>query len=519
MFKHLKNIREQMAAGWAGRMPTEEQLAAMPPEQRAAFEAAVAEATEGQRQVDAIYDDQMAARPLLGPAGLHLYGPDPRDAARSAQDAMATGGLGAYMKASWKATSPGGGPPPPAVDPTGGPVDPTEQRRAEWQSRETARVPYLAASRFPVHFTRIATRASTQAVDVAAHLAECGLAARPELVFGVYPVPDHIGHGLGRAANRYVEWDVVHAAGAPLPPAPVPGSTFLPGEVTWVGRASGEPSVLDEDLGIALLSSAGLGPEHTLGLARIVTTRDQGGGDTDAPGYTGITVTGSLVFGPPPFGDPVRDAFATAAPMTLPAGPPAGSHVEVLNWRAIAEAVHPDSQAPAPVPSPFAYLPGTPQELIRAYLDIVGVNPFDCYTAAITEDTFRDLRTSRRKGFMQLNTNTSAAVPCVDGETRMRMYGGALVVVAYRDRPDYQAGRQRWADYEREVLQSQLDRGTGARRPVTPMEYGSVGRGLRRVIRMAERTADLVSFFTDGSGNSFGDSRPHRYCWPPTDVR
>lgn len=519
IFKNLRNLGKQMAAGFAPTPLTEEQLAALPPEQREAYEAALAEVAAGQRQLDAIYDSQMAARALHGPAGLHVYGADPREIAEATNQALATGGLAAYMKASWKATGPGGGEPPTPTPSNGLPVDPATRPQEEWQRRQEARAPYLAPSRFPVTFTRIATRASTQIDDVAAHLTSSGLAARPELVFGLYPVPDHIGHGMGRSKNRYIEWDVVHAASEPLPPASNPGFTFLPGNFAWVARSSGEQSVLDEDLAITMLASAGLGPEHCLGIARIIATADRDGGD-DSAGYTAINVTGAAVFGHPSLGDHSRDALAGAAPMSLPVGAPAGVHVEVLNWHAIAQAVHPDSQSRPPVPSPFPYLPGTPQELIRSYLDIVGVNPFDSYAASVTEDTFRDLRTLRRKGFMQVNTNTSTSLPCVDGESRMRMFGGSLVVVAYRDRPDYVTGRQRWAAYERDVLQSQLSQGTGARRPVTPMAFGSLGRGTRQAIRWAEIALDTVSYFVDdASSDQRGDRQPHRYCWPPTDIR
>lgn len=519
IFKHLKTIKDQMAAGLSATGPTPEQLAALSPEQRAAYEASLAEVEAGRREVEQIHQQQMDGRPLLGPAGVHLYGPDPRDTAQAVQDALTTGGVAASIKASWKATGPGARsaslPPVEVVS-----QDPLEQRRHEWAGRDAARVPYLAPERFPVLFTRIATRASTQFDDVTAHLAASGLAGRPELVFGAYPVPDHIGHGLGREKNRYLEWDVVHAATDPLPAAPAPGSTYVPGDVTWVARASGEPSVLDEDLGVTLLASAGLGPEHSLGTARVIRTREQSS-DDESSGYTSISVIGAAVFGPPSFGDPARDLLAGAAPMALPAGAPRGVHTEVLNWRAVARAVHPDSQKPAPVPSPFPYLPGTAQELLRAYLDIVGVNPFDCYGASVTEDEFRDLRANRTTGWIQVNTNTSTSLPCVDGTARMRMHGGSLVVITYRDRPEYATGRARWSAYEREVLQSRLHLGTGARRPVTPMEYGSLGPGTRRLIRMAEGVANLAADLSGDMGDDSraGDPVPHRYCWPPTDVR
>lgn len=516
-FKHLKTIKDQVAAGLSASGPTPEQLAALSPEQRAAYEAALAEVEAGQREVDQIHQQQMDARPLFGPAGTHLYGADPRDTTQAVQDALATGGVLASVKASWRATGPTSGRPAPPVDVASS--DPVEQRRHEVAGREAARVPFLAPTRFPVVFTRIATRASTQFHDVTTHLAASGLAGRPELVFGVYPVPDHIGHGLGREKNRYLEWDVVHAAAGPLPAAPPPGSTYLPGEVTWVARSSGEPSVLDEDVGITLLASAGLGPEHCLGVARVLRTRDQGDSEQSS-GYTAISVGGAAVFGPATFGDPDRERLAGAAPMALPLGSPQGVHTEVLNWRAVARAVHPDSQRPAPVPSPFPYLPSTAQELLRSYLDVVGVNPFDCYAASVTEDTFRDLRANRATGWVHVSTNTSTSLPCVDGTHRMRMHGGSLVVVAYRDRPEYVTGRERWATYERDVLQARLAAGTGARRPVTPMTYGSLGRRTRRLIRLAERAADLAGELTgDLTTDDVGDPAPHRYCWPPTDVR
>ena len=67
----------------------------------------------------------------------------------------------------------------------------------------------------------------TQHQDVARFLAGSGLAARPDLVFGVYRVPDRISpRAPGGEARRYVEWDVVHAPGVPpvharRPPSPV----------------------------------------------------------------------------------------------------------------------------------------------------------------------------------------------------------------------------------------------------------------------------------------------------------
>jgi hypothetical protein len=527
--KNVKAVKDAMsqgiAQGMSGQGPTEEALASLTPEQRAAYDAQMARVAEaqgqvaiGQAQVAQLQQTEMASRPLLGPAGEHLYGGDPAQVQAQLTEAMGQG-MGAYLKASWKATGPKA---KDVATPRGEAVsaDRGQQIAHEWTQREQARAPYLAPARFPVVFTRIATRARDQVADVTAHLAATGLAARPELVFGLYPVPDHIGNNLGRDKSRYMEWDVVHAATEALPPAAPPGATFLPADVTWIARASGQESPLDEDLATAFLTAAHVGPEHCLGVARGIRTKDRSGGE-DTEGSTMIQVTGVHVFGPPALGDHVRDQFAAAAPIPLAPGPTPGTHTMVLNWGAIAKAVHKNTQKPFEVPSPFPYLPSTPQELLKSYLDIVGVNPFDCWAAEVTEDHLRDMRSRQRDGWFEVNKNWGDSQPCADGKDRGRMQGGRRVVVAYRDRPEYEAGRQRWAAYEREVLQSQLEQRTGARRPVEAMQFGSLGSGTRRLIRMAERVANVAeSVAGDGTNDTDWDKvPPHRYCWPPTDVK
>ena len=81
-------------------------------------------------------------------------------------------------------------------------------------------------------------------------------------------MPDRIRPSAGREKGRVVEWDVVHAATAALPPADLPADVFFDARATWVARAIGEPRPLDEDLALAYLMQAGIGPERTLGIAR-----------------------------------------------------------------------------------------------------------------------------------------------------------------------------------------------------------------------------------------------------------
>ena len=525
--KNLKAMKEQVAAGMRGEGPTEEQLAALSPEQRAAYDAQMArvdqQLTQSNAELDSLYQAQIDARPLSGPAGHFLYGADPRETSAQLHQTLQQGGLKEYMKASWKATSASTREQEAreSMDPQPVSEDHAQQVQHEWSVRERARAPYLAPARFPVLFTRIATRVDDAPDAVRTHLARSGLAARPELVFGVYPVPDHIGHGLTRGKKRYQEWDVVHAAREPLAPAAEPAVTFVDAGQQWVARASGDPSVLDEDLAITLLMAAGVGPERCTGIARAHRTAAGGGGE-DTESYVMANIAGTFVCHPDDGSvASALEQMRTARPIVLPAGPPPGVHVEVLNWRAIADAVQRRTGIAFLVPSPFPYLPSTPQELIKAYIDIVGVNPFDSYAAHVSEDANRNIK-DRSGSWVTMERSTGQVQPCVDGKPRARLTGGSVVVIAYRDRPEYEEGRRRWSAYETEVLQSRLANGTGTRAPVTSMQYGSLGSGTRRILNRAEKVAGFVDDLVGDGGSSdspFDRTVPHRYCWPPTDVR
>ena len=163
-------------------------------------------------------------------------------------------------------------------------------------------------------------------------------AARPDLVYGVYRVPDRIRPSAGAEKRRVVEWDVVHAAREPLAPADAPADVVFDARTRWVARRVGEPRPLDEDLALAYLAGAGLVPERTLGIARHTT-----------------------------------------------------------------------------------------------------IDPYE--------------------------TDERHELPCADGKPRVRMHGGAQVVLTYRDSPAYAEGRRRWTAYETDVLEADLSHDTMPRRP------------------------------------------------------
>jgi len=89
------------------------------------------------------------------------------------------------------------------------------------------------------------------------------------------------------------------------------------------------------------------------------------------------------------------------------------------------------------------------------------------------------------------------------------------VVFAYRDRPEYVTGRQRWAAYQREVYQGDLSNETGARRAVAPAADEGVPMGVRSLLK----AADLVDRVIDPDSDPIPSENPHRYCWPPIERR
>ena len=93
----------------------------------------------------------------------------------------------------------------------------------------------------------------------------------------------------------------------------------------------------------------------------------------------------------------------------------------------------------------------------------------------------------------------------------MRAHGCEHVVFVYRDRPEYAAGRERWAAYQEQQLQARLERATGIRRRIA-LE-GELGGLFGKLTRAAEAIERLHwDNWFEGTGE---DPIPYRYCWPP----
>jgi hypothetical protein len=488
----LKNIKQGLEAA------RNFDPATLPPEQREAYEAAMAESRASHAQAVAINDE---ARILEGPAGEYLYGVALRD-----MDPMSLD-VGEMLKTQMKGFK-GALRQTLNRDEVEQESDPVERERiatAERAARAEARAPFRAPGAQPVEISRLATRGETQLQELVAYLGSSGLAAQPERVWGVYRVPDRISQALTPHSEkgRVVEWDVVHRAGTGSPAAP-PELTSFSAADRWAGRRVGDRSLLDEDLGLAFLAGAGIGPERCLGLARYCEFRAVRGGGSEDHNPIHTLVRGLVAVHP----DGAHDTYERmrgAAPIAVPEEP-AGIVCELLNWEEVARAVRPKINHPYPVPSPFSYLPSSPQELLRAYLEVVGVQPHDCYSAQATVSWGRELI---QGGLM--TTNLGPKQPCADGKPRMRSHGCQQVVIVYRDTPAYAEGRERWARYEREVLQAGLRKGIVARPRISdPDDMSGVPRGLRTITRVAE-VVDRV-WEADWGGE---DLPPYRYCSPP----
>ena len=523
LFKNLKDsvaMAKAAATGTFDQEAIDRQLATLSPEQRAAYDANMADVARRQEAANAEWHATRAAIAetyvLRGRAGMALYGagmtgPDPNSVQQIMQGG---GGWREVMRQTQAMTNASD---PVAEQAMANQIEDAHERARvsgmEVAARGQARQPYRAPQPPPIVFTRIPSRGGTQVDDVRAFLRQSGLGGRPDLVYGVYRVPDRISPTLTSHSEkgRVVEWDIVHVP-VQLPPSPYDVvAEYFPAKQRLVARRLGEPSLLDEEVAGIYLNRARIAPEQCCGVARFPHFRDIRGGQSETS-YPKTIVEGVLVFHPAiASAQGVADQMEAQAPLSATPDTMLRVHIEVLTWREIGQVVNPASNRDYLVPSPFAHLPSTPQELLFSYLDVVGVASGDCYSAQVTVDDVREIYASWGK--WGGSTNTAPDRPCADGKQRGRMHAAQDVVVMYRDRPEYVAGRQRWAAYQQNVLEAELTRGTATRRPVDDPEDVSgifenrvLDGGLKAFAKVA-RVIDM-----DFLGEKIP---PHRYVWPP----
>jgi hypothetical protein len=329
---------------------------------------------------------------------------------------------------------------------------------AERAARERARAPFRAPEAQEIEFTRIATTGRTQLEDVATALR----AARPELVFGVYRVPDRFDHNRGAEAKAFVEWEVAHRPGALGAAGGTILTTAFRPDAHVVLRRPGEPSVTDEDVAGALVARAGLRPEDCFGLTRMLTIRGEEfeDGKSWIPRLEGVLLfTRDLAH----VSVAQRDLYGEAPLAELP---PAPFYVEVLDWEAVMAWVAPYRWGTPRTPSPLPHLPSDWRELLVAYLTIVGVRSEDCYGVQVTRTSEGSVLADLSTAGWRQNVSRRPKLPCADGEDRHRLQAAEHLVIAYRDSAACAEGRERWRAYQQEALRARLDHLSGRRDPI-----------------------------------------------------
>jgi hypothetical protein len=247
-----------------------------------------------------------------------------------------------------------------------------------------------------------------------------------------------------------VDWEIAHAPGVLSPATDAVTATGFERDDELVVRRPGEASVLDEDVAGELIRRAGAAPEDCFGLHRLLEVR---AGSSDDTFSWRADIQGVVLFSRPSDAlASARAAMSAEAPLEL--GPPA-FHVEVLDWEAVAAWVSPFRYGPQRVPSPLPHLPSTWQELLAAYVLVVGLRPRDTYGVQVTRTRDRSVADLSMASFAK---NMRGNHPYMDV--------GEHVVLAYRDSEDYVAGRRRWHDYQESVLRARLDHLTGVRPPI-----------------------------------------------------
>jgi hypothetical protein len=358
--------------------------------------------------------------------------------------------------------------PPPELE------DPAQREQwaaGERAARDEARAPYLAATPPAVERTRFATTGRTQLEEVTERLK----AFDPARVYGVYRVPDRYDLKRNNENKARVEWEIVHAPGAAAG-SEVHLAAFNRAD-HWVHRRLGEPSVLDEDMAGALIARARLEPEDCFGLPRLLQIRAS---DTEQSKFWHAHVEGILAFTRKPLAA-AQEQLLAEAPLALATAPP--FHVEILDWESVAAWVAPSRYTPPRTPSPLPHLPSSWEELTDAYLEVVGVRSEDCYgvqpTRARTESDLPDLSLASFRGNLR-------------GQHEL-IHAAELVVIAYRDRAEYEAGRERWRAYQQDVLHARLDHRSGQRPPLDT-EYRPPPSFLSEVFDMFNPLDPMVGF-------------------------
>jgi hypothetical protein len=294
----------------------------------------------------------------------------------------------------------------------------------ERAARDAARLPYRAPDPPAVAVARMTgLHKDGEALQL---LAANGLSARPDLVFGAFRTPDLWSPRSN--ADKRREWLVLHdPAAASAAVGPEVHETVLEAGKAWVQRDDGDPAPVDEEVGALFAARAGLEPEQLLGVSREIrwSSPSEGVPEIEQRGVRVLHTTDERS---------AKKALAAEGPAAWPSLPHADVHLELLWWADIRHATRESAEHEPQHPSPDPRLPLEVDELLVAYLEIVGVAPGDCLgVGAGTSRTETPNRDGRKRG-------------------AARRHVTDLVTILYRERSEHAAGRERWARYCAEQL-------------------------------------------------------------------
>ncbi len=287
-------------------------------------------------------------------------------------------------------------------------------------------------------------------------LSAAGVAGRTHEVWGCFPsaavvrpaalVEGRLGlpaGALGPQPLPWVEWTVVHAAGPSLTtdlaaaaagadagaPSYVDAVRLDRGE-TWLDRPRSDALPFDEDLAALLAFRGNVDPAYCLGVHRIL---DWGLVGPPEPRSVKVEPQGLHVLGRADAGlRAAREGLARAAPLRCRAEDveELPVRVEVLDasLRPLLDG-RPWTDRPPTTTHPD--LPYDAEELLVAYLGIVGVDPGDCYGVSLS---IRDQQSATVRG----------------GGDPERGDAATIATLVYRDRDAYEDGRERFARWSAE---------------------------------------------------------------------
>lgn len=352
------------------------------------------------------------------------------DPERIRQEMAASENLKYAMPNAWSQTHPS------VTGLTPGPLVPSAEAAQQRAAAVTAYLP-PADGQPPVRIDRFFMEGPS-APQAYAKVIRQGLEARR--TYGIYPSTDLIHPArFGRHAVPW-EWCVVHRD--PIEAANPSYNPTPPGDVTidvvlraqrWIDRPKSLPFPHDEEVVALLASRIGIDPATCMGISRLL---EWGGYPSQPERMISVQPVGAQLV---TVGR--RPPLASAAPAPFGEGQalPPNVRVDLFRWTPISLAVQPIWTQPAQAMTAYPHLPQSPEELLQAFIAIVGLMPEHTFGVSVSV-------IEQQSAFLN-----AGAAQADRGQT------ASLIAAVYLDTPAYAEGRSRFQRYRAEQLKVPLD--------------------------------------------------------------